>query len=86
LRGNRIKVFSARADFLLELSDLLAQRRLLDPEARGGAREVQFLGNRDKIAEMAQFHGRRYPSNMKKHGAIYWTGARPLPIGRSLQF
>ena len=43
-------------DFGLKILDLLAQRRLPDSNARSGACEVFLLGNREEIADVAQFH------------------------------
>ena len=34
----------------------VAQRRLADVQARRGPREMQFLGDGDEVAELAQFH------------------------------
>jgi hypothetical protein len=39
----------AKARLLDQWKDLQAERRLLDAEALGRAREVQFFGNGDKI-------------------------------------
>jgi hypothetical protein len=41
------------AEFLLELSDLLAQGRLTDVQAYCGAAEVQFLSYGDKVPKVA---------------------------------
>src|SRR5690349_5104509 len=41
--------------------DLLAERRLRDPETLGGAPEMQFLGDGDEIAEVPKLH----PSALK---------------------
>ena len=45
-----------RADLALQLLDLLAQRRLADTEPRGGAGEVQLVGDHGEIAQVSQFH------------------------------
>ena len=45
-------------DFLFELLDLLAQRRLFHPQPHRGAGDVLFLGDRHEIAQMAKFHER----------------------------
>ena len=42
-----------RAQLRLQRLDLLAQRRLADVQALGGAGEVQFLGDGDEIAQVA---------------------------------
>jgi hypothetical protein len=40
-----------RAERLLELADLVAERRLGDVQARGGAAEVKFLRDGQEVAE-----------------------------------
>ena len=47
------------ADLLLELADLVRQRRLRDVNALGGAGEAQALGERREIAEVAELHRAR---------------------------
>jgi hypothetical protein len=44
------------ADELFQLADLLAQRGLRGAKARCSPREVQFLCDSNKIAEVSQFH------------------------------
>jgi hypothetical protein len=44
------------AQFLLERTNLHRQRRLRDMQFLRGPAEVQFLGNHDEIAQVAQFH------------------------------
>ena len=46
------------AQVLLHLADLLRQRRLRHAEADGGAAEVQFVGNGEEVAELAQVEHR----------------------------
>jgi hypothetical protein len=41
---------------ILEQDEARAERRLRDSETRGRAAKMNFLGERDKVAEMAQFH------------------------------
>jgi hypothetical protein len=41
----------------LEVTNLQAQRRLADAHAFRGATEILFSGNREKIPDVAQFHG-----------------------------
>ncbi len=43
-------------DLPLELQDLLAERRLGDAEMRRGIGEVQMLGDREEITQLAKFH------------------------------
>src|SRR5262245_51129631 len=49
-------------EFFLELTDLLAQRRLTDVEADCGSAEVQLLRDGDEVSQMTQLH--RY-ANLK---------------------
>src|SRR5258706_15493465 len=44
------------SELLLEVLDLLAQRRLLQAEAFGGARHALGFGDGDEVAQVAQFH------------------------------
>ena len=44
------------AEDLFELADLLGERGLGEVEAEGGSAEVQFLGDGDEVAEMAEFY------------------------------
>ena len=46
----------ADPDFFLQATDLLRQRRLGNVLARGGSREVEFLGEGDEIAQLAEIH------------------------------
>jgi hypothetical protein len=45
-----------RADFPLQLQDLLAQRWLRDAEMGRSFREMQMFGNGKKVSQLAQFH------------------------------
>lgn len=47
-----------RANFVLQFTDLFAQRGLDNRQALSGPAEVFELGGGDEIAEVAQFHGR----------------------------
>ena len=51
-----VAVEQRRADFLLQLADLLRQRRLRHAQLFGGAGEVFGLGGGDEITQVAQFH------------------------------
>ena len=44
------------ADLVLEALDLLRERGLRDVQARRRAREVPLVGERDQVAQLAQFH------------------------------
>src|SRR5262249_21574601 len=46
----------ADTDLVLELLDLLAERRARDVEPRGRAPEVQLVGDREGVAEVAELH------------------------------
>jgi hypothetical protein len=41
------------AQFLLEFLNLLRQRRLLNVQPGGGARELAFFGDREEVAQMS---------------------------------
>ncbi len=56
LHPARRPVDQAQPELVLEPADLLRQRRLGDVLTRRRAREVTFLGQRDEVAELAQFH------------------------------
>jgi hypothetical protein len=43
-----------RAELVLELADLVAQRRLRDVQARGRAAEVELLGDGEEVAQQAR--------------------------------
>ena len=45
------------SDGSLELTDLLAQRRLSRAEARGCTGKAELFGDRNEIAQMSEFHG-----------------------------
>jgi hypothetical protein len=47
------------ADIGLELTNLLAERRLRRVQACGGTREIEFLGHRHEVLQMPQFHLKR---------------------------
>jgi len=46
------------AQFVFEVADLPAQRRLRNVKPRGRAGHVLFLGNGDEVSQVAQFHAR----------------------------
>ncbi|MCY1376655.1 hypothetical protein D9M69_641640 [compost metagenome] len=64
-----------RADFALQLLDLLAQGRLADAEPGGGPGEMQFFRDSGEVTQVAQFHGDGGLSllNMVDTSFIYWT-------------
>ena len=45
-----------RAHLGLEIANLDAQRRLLNSQNLRGPSEIRFLGDREEIAELADFH------------------------------
>ncbi|CFN79449.1 Argininosuccinate lyase [Bordetella pertussis] len=54
----RAAVEQRGADLLFEVAYLARQRRLRDTQPAGGPAKVQGLREHQKIAQMAQFHGR----------------------------
>jgi hypothetical protein len=46
-----------RANFGLEILDLLTERRLANTNPGGCAGEIEFFSNGEKISNVAQFHG-----------------------------
>jgi hypothetical protein len=55
------------------LTHLLAERRLLDPELRGGPSEVKLLGDGHEIAEVSQIHWRLpYSSRIEAKASMHW--------------
>jgi hypothetical protein len=51
------------ADLRLEITDLLAQGRLGDTEARGGGGEAEMPGDGHEVAKVPEFH---IPSYIRK--------------------
>jgi hypothetical protein len=51
-----VSVEKLYSEFLLQLADLLTQRRLADVEAYGGAAEVQFFSYRHEVTQMPEVH------------------------------
>src|SRR5262249_51239608 len=66
------------AGFLLELSDLLAERRLRDAEAPRGAPEVQLLRYGEEVAQVAELHQDRsiHQESQSLHGKVLDRGPR----------
>src|SRR4051812_17703919 len=54
------------AELVLELADLLADRRLSDVQALCGASEVQLLCDRDEVPQMAKFHAGHPPGRRRR--------------------
>jgi hypothetical protein len=52
----RVPPEEPRAERRLERLNLLAERRLLDAQARRGARHVARLGDGDEVAEVTKIH------------------------------
>ena len=50
LHAPRQTTEQGRSQFLLQLSNLRAQRRLIDAQFRGRAREIQLLRDRNEVA------------------------------------
>ena len=53
-----VKQFQPKLPF--QRPDLLAERRLGQPQPPGRAPEMQLLGHGDEVAQMPQFHADRY--------------------------
>ncbi len=52
--GDAVK--QRRSDLGLQILDLLAERRLPDPDLGGCSREVTLLRDRQEIADVTQLH------------------------------
>ncbi len=63
LHAARLAPEQLHAQFLLQPANLLAERRLLHPQPFRRPRDVAFLGDRDEVAKVAQFH-LPYPVDM----------------------
>ncbi|MCY1182798.1 hypothetical protein D9M73_233760 [compost metagenome] len=63
-------VEQARADFLFQRLDLLAQRRLGNAQLSGGAAEMQLLGDGDEVTQVTQLHMIRLTYQTCR--LIYW--------------
>ncbi|MPN19387.1 hypothetical protein SDC9_166756 [bioreactor metagenome] len=48
-------------EFVLQLRQLVAERRLRDVDRAGGLGKAAVFGNGEKVAELAQFHGGAIP-------------------------
>jgi hypothetical protein len=51
-----IAIKKASTQFLLQCPDLRAQRGLRNVQSCGRSREIQFLGDRDKVANASELH------------------------------
>src|SRR5579859_5170366 len=58
--GSPLACEERRAQFTLQVCDLLGERRLRDTEFIGGAREVQMACRRHEVAQLKQFHACSY--------------------------
>ncbi len=52
----RLAAEELHLQFRFQRLDLLAQRRLLDAQALGGAGDVAFLGHGNEVAQVPQIH------------------------------
>ena len=59
----------AGAELLLQLANLPAQHRLADRQAIGGLTEMEFLGQRDEIAQPAKVEIRMDPAGGRPTGS-----------------
>lgn len=75
------------ADPLLQAADLLAQRRLGDAQLRGGAAEVEFLGEHDERVQLreGEFGARHTPRDITACPRVYWTYQRRAPSVRQMR-
>ena len=53
LDASRLAPQKLYPELSLKCTDLLTQRRLLDAEPRGGARDVAFFSDRDEISQVS---------------------------------
>ncbi|MNT58185.1 hypothetical protein D3C72_1956070 [compost metagenome] len=63
----------AHIQVLLQLADLLGERRLRQIQALGGAAHVAFLIERDEIAELAKIHKHHLSKKLENrngHGCL----------------
>ena len=67
-------------DLAFERPDLLAERRLLDVQLLGGARDVALVSDGDEIAEVAQFHGSGLGRPERSEGPHAGSGPRVVPV------
>ena len=56
LHASRCPAKERRAQFVFEVADLPAQRRLRDVQATGSAADVLLLGDRDEVGDLRQAH------------------------------
>jgi hypothetical protein len=56
LNAARLAVKELHIEFAFDRLDPLTEWRLLHAELLGSARDVPFLGDRDEIAEVPEFH------------------------------
>ena len=65
-----VTIEEAGTELFLQCPDLCAQGRLCNVQAFGGPREIQLLGNSDKVVDAPQFHDTN--SIYKRAGIWYW--------------
>src|SRR5262245_61558971 len=56
LNAARLAAEELHVELAFDRLDLLTEWRLLHPKALGGARDVTFFGDGDKVTQMPQFH------------------------------
>jgi hypothetical protein len=54
--GFRAVVEKRNAQFIFEVANLPAQRRLRNVKPRGGARHVLFFSDGDEVSQVTEFH------------------------------
>jgi hypothetical protein len=61
-------------DFVFQISNLQAERRLTDANTSGGASEIPLFRNGKKIADVSKFQGPS-PKAIKMTTIIYWKNS-----------
>jgi hypothetical protein len=74
----------SRPEFLFERPHLLTQGWLCDVQLARRSREAQFLGDSDKVAQVAEFHTHKlsrtsYLKHIADRRIKYFTYYRPPP-------
>jgi hypothetical protein len=60
------------ANFSFQILDLLAKRRLPDPDTGRGAREILLLSDGKEVSNVTQFH-ELVPKAIENSRSIYWA-------------
>ena len=79
-----VAVEQRHAELGLELADLLADARLGEVQAVGGAAEVKLLGDGDERAQLPQFHGRMIGAAFHRTRTLVLTVRGPPAVPSAL--